>query len=264
VLDTTNPGGLANGSMGTIQLAWLEDELTRADQEEKLVLLFSHHGLRSLDNGTDLLPFVMSADFSPNTVDPDRRVAPQVEAVVERHPCVIAWINGHSHVNTIRARDGFWDIGTAAHIDWPGQSRLVEVVDNRDGTLSILCTMIDHEDEGEHGLAGKARELMMNEPLGGWRVGSGTWGSGTGQPEDRNVELLVTDPFPGSRVYATERASSRRVSPPVSAAGGFGSGPLQTKLSVAGAIAVAGAVGVKRLRERGEHPASVTQQASRD
>jgi metallophosphoesterase (TIGR03767 family) len=255
VLDTTNPGGLSNGSIGSIQLAWLEAELTRADEEEKLVLLFSHHGLRSLDNGTDLLPFVMPDDFSPNTIDRERRVAPQVEAVVERHPCVIAWINGHSHVNTIVARDGFWDIGTAAHIDWPGQSRLVEVVDNRDGTLSILCTIIDHEGDGAHALAGQARELMMNEPLGGWQAGGGTHGAGTGQLQDRNVELLITDPFPGSRVGATERASSRRVSPPISAAGGFGAGPLGSKLSVAGALAVGAAVGVKRLRERAELPA---------
>jgi metallophosphoesterase (TIGR03767 family) len=256
VLDTTNPGGQANGSIGTLQLAWLEEELTRADREQRLVLLFSHHGLRSLDNTLDL-SLVFTDDYDPNTIDPERRTASAVEAVVERHPCVIAWINGHSHVNIVRARDGFWDIGTAAHIDWPGQSRLVEVVDNRDGTLSILCTMVDHEGDGAHALAGTARELSCNEPLGGGRDPSGDLGAGTGQPEDRNVELLLTHPFPGVG-RPTERASSRRVPAPVDAAGGLGAGPLGSRLSIAGALTVGAAVGIKRLRERAEHPASVT------
>ncbi len=266
VLDTTNPGGLPNGSIGSMQLAWLEEELTRADRERKLVLLFSHHGLRSLDNNIDV-SLLFGADYSPSTVDPVRQTAGPVERLVERHPSVVAWINGHSHVNTITARDGFWDIGTAAHIDWPGQARLVEVVDNLDGTLSILCTMIDHEGEGDHDLAGTARELGMNEP----RVGLGTltanvaprgagslrdlsattaaqtrggsFGRGTGEPEDRNVELLLPNPFP------TERSSSRRVAAPLATAG-LGT----SSLSIAGALAVGAGVGLKRLRERGTGP----------
>ena len=32
---------------------------------------------------------------------------------------------------------GFWMIKTAAEADWPSQSRLLEVMDNQDGTLSI-------------------------------------------------------------------------------------------------------------------------------
>lgn len=257
VLDTTNPGGLSNGSMGQVQLDWLEAELTRADEDEKLVLLFSHHGLRSLDN-TVSIRVLLSDDYDVNTVDPQRRVAAQVEAVIERHPCVIAWFNGHSHVNTIVARETFWDIGTAAHIDWPGQSRLAEIIDNGDGTLSIVTTIIDHAgaDEG-HPIAATARELMMNDPLGGWHSSSGTHGAGTGRLEDRNVELLITHPFPGTTdpidERPTERASSRRVGPPVAGAGvgsGLGAGALGSKLSIAGALTVGAAVGVKRLRER--------------
>lgn len=266
VLDTTNPGGLSNGSIGSVQLQWLEEELARADRERKLVLLFSHHGLRSLDNNIDV-SLLFGDDYSPTTIDPVRQTAGPVERVVERHPCVVAWINGHSHVNTITAREGFWDIGTAAHIDWPGQARLVEVVDNLDGTLSILCTMIDHEGEGDHDLAGTARELGMNEPrvglgelnanvgprgAGGLRglaattaaqTRGGSFGRGTGQPEDRNVELLLPNPFP------TERSSSRRVAAPVATAG-LGT----SSLSIAGALAVGAGVGLKRLRERGTAP----------
>jgi metallophosphoesterase (TIGR03767 family) len=248
VLDTTNPGGLPNGSIGTQQFTWLQAELEQADAERKLVLIFSHHGLESLDNGAELLSLVFPGDYGPNAIDPVRLLADPVEALLEQHPCVLAWISGHTHVNRIRPRAGFWDIGTAAHIDWPGQARLVEVVDNRDGTVSILCTMLDHEDEGDHALAGQARELMMNDPLGGWRGTSGTFGTGSGQPEDRNVELLLPNPYP-AEPGPTERASSRRVAPPVASAG-F-SGALPSKLSIAGALAVGGAVGLARLRQRG-------------
>ena len=66
---------------------------------------------------------------------------------------MIAWVNGHTHSNQIWAHPrsekgkvvgGFWEINTASHIDWPQQARLIEIVDNHDGTLSIFTTMIDH------------------------------------------------------------------------------------------------------------------------
>ena len=66
-----------------------------------------------------------------------------------RHENVIAWVNGHTHTNNIWAHKragggGFWEINTASHIDWPQQSRLLEVTNNRDDTLSIFATMVDH------------------------------------------------------------------------------------------------------------------------
>ena len=45
---------------------------------------------------------------------------------------------------TTEGGGGFWEINTASHIDWPQQSRLVEILDNQDGPLSIFCTMVDH------------------------------------------------------------------------------------------------------------------------
>ena len=51
------------------------------------------------------------------------------------------------------ARDGsggFWNIKTAAEADWPSQSRLLEVMDNHDGTLSIFGTIVDHSAATAH------------------------------------------------------------------------------------------------------------------
>ncbi len=38
---------------------------------------------------------------------------------------------------------GFWQINTASHVDWAQQSRLIEPMNNRDGTLSIFTTILD-------------------------------------------------------------------------------------------------------------------------
>jgi metallophosphoesterase (TIGR03767 family) len=181
VLDTVNPGGEADGSIGDAQLAWLESELQAAQSQRQLVMLFSHHGLRSLENPVE----------SPDPLDPagsdlPRHKADDVLGVVSRYSCVIAWVNGHSHANVIVPRATFWDIGTAAHIDWPPQGRLVELVDNQDGTLSIFTTMFDHEDDP---VSSFARELSGNDPQRGFSTG-------TGAIEDRNTELLLRHPFP--------------------------------------------------------------------
>ncbi|MGH8791355.1 MAG: TIGR03767 family metallophosphoesterase [Stackebrandtia sp.] len=178
VLDTVNPGGLSNGSIGRRQLDWLAERLAEADEERKLVLLFSHHGPRSLDNPLQTP--------GPDGADLPRHTADDVLAVVAEHPCVVAWVNGHTHENLVTAREGrFWDVGTAAHVDWPAQSRLVEVFDNGDGTLSLFTTMVDHADDD---VATPSRELAANDPQHGFD-------KGTGSRTDRNAELLLPHPF---------------------------------------------------------------------
>ena len=209
-LDTVNPGGYSDGSIGAAQLAWLEQKLIEVssfhfdgvgaevttDNEDRLVILFSHHGLRSLDN-----PMAAPDPLEPSSNDLPRIMADEIEALVHRFPNVIAWVNGHSHTNVVTARrsprpeGGFWGIGTAAHIDWSCQSRLIDVVDNRDATLSIFCTMVDHDAPIVPGgsdellrLASISRELAANDFQAGFNSG------GPGQAEDRNVELLIADP----------------------------------------------------------------------
>jgi metallophosphoesterase (TIGR03767 family) len=214
VLDTVNPGGYSDGSIGDRQLQWLRTRLAEAQDERKLVMLFSHHGPRSLENPIQ----------SPDPLDPEANDLPrhQVETVLEAingFSCVIAWVNGHSHDNVITPRETWWDIGTAAHIDWPPQSRLIEVVDNHDGTLSIFATMVDH---GDGRLVSLARELMGNDPQSGFS-------RGTGEPEDRNVELVLTHPFPGGSSRSSNAGGLRMPSSEVPA-----------NLTLGGALAVVG------------------------
>jgi len=194
-MDTVNRGGYADGSIGTKQLAWLETRLAEEQTAGRLVVLFSHHNLETMSNPVPDPPDIPASD-------PERVMGPAVEAALHNHANVIAWVNGHSHVNRITPRphptganQGFWEISTAAHVDWPQHARLLEVVDNKDGTISIFATLIEHvapatpaEAAGNPvlRLASLSRELSWNDP----HVNTGA----AGGPGDRNVELVLKAP----------------------------------------------------------------------
>jgi metallophosphoesterase (TIGR03767 family) len=222
-LDTVNPGGFSEGSIGRTQFDWLLARLTevhstyvdaagapvRTGDQDRLVILFSHHGLRSLHN-----PVIAPDPFDLGANDLPRVMADEIEAALHRFPNVIAWVDGHTHDNIVDPRPGgaggFWDIGTAAHVDWNCQSRLIEVLANGDGTLSVLCTMIDHAAPAVPGgvdpvlrLASIHRELAANDYQKGFA------GGGDGTPQDRNVELVIRAPFPvQSAAIAAARVDS--------------------------------------------------------
>jgi metallophosphoesterase (TIGR03767 family) len=193
VLDTVNPNGEADGSLDAAQFAWLGSELEAAT--DRVVVLASHHTIETMVN-----PLV-GTGADPGTDSGPRVLGDEVRALVLQHPQVVAWVNGHTHRNQVwaHAREdgsgGFWEINTAAHVDWPQQSRLVEIADNRDGTLSIFATMLDHSGPAAYGgrldgpvpLAGLARELALND----WQLRDAGL---RGEVEGRNVELLVRAP----------------------------------------------------------------------
>jgi metallophosphoesterase (TIGR03767 family) len=188
VMDTVNPNGYADGSLDQTQFAWLKTTIESA--AGKAVLVFSHHTSASMTN-----PFVATGG------DPNPRVlGDEVTAYLLSQPRLIAWVNGHTHRNEIKAHQrsdgtgGFWEINTAAHIDYPQQSRLLEITDNRDHTLSIFTTILDHSGPADYrgdlsstvSLAGLSRELSVNDPQANLAAG--------GTPTDRNTELLVRKP----------------------------------------------------------------------
>ena len=193
VLDTVNPNGESSGSIDADQLDWLRAQLeaSTGPGRDRLVIVFSHHTIETMTNS------IVFVD------DPRPRVlGPQVRDLLLEFPNVIAWVNGHTHRNKVTPYTrpdggGFWQINTAAHIDFPCQSRLLEITDNRDGTLSIFGTLLDPAAPLSYGgrldstsaLASLARELAANDPQGGRSDDS------RGAAEDRNVELLVQAPF---------------------------------------------------------------------
>jgi hypothetical protein len=57
-------------------------------------------------------------------------------------------VTGHLHHNRVvphvrRNGSGFWQVTTASHMSYPQQTRLLELMDNADGTLSIFGTTLD-------------------------------------------------------------------------------------------------------------------------
>jgi metallophosphoesterase (TIGR03767 family) len=190
VLDTVNHHGGWQGSIDATQLSWLEAELTAS--AARPVVLFSHHPLETLIN-----------DARPPGAD--RRVlGDELRAVLLGHPCVVAWLNGHTHVHAITAianesGSGFWQVTTASHIDWPQQSRIVEFLAT-DAVLVVACTVIDsaaaatYQGSAEPAdLAALARELAAND----WQVRdqiTADGGTGAGAVVDRNVLLAIDWP----------------------------------------------------------------------
>ena len=230
-LDTVSEAGVigpsADGNIDAPQLRWLESELQDATAADELVVLFSHHAIPSLTAdipdelaGPCLIPDAHGHDLNPGCDLDPRSSQPialgaDVEALLHSYPHVIAWVAGHSHVNAIEphpspsGEGGFWSIRVAAEADWPQQSRLLEVFDNDDGTLSIFGTIVDHaapatapaagtnaNSLGIDGLASVGRTLSYNDTQSGGRAcGGGPCGEGSA--DARNVELLVDDPRDG-------------------------------------------------------------------
>lgn len=170
------------------QYRWLEAELKAAHAARKLVLVLSHHNRLTLENRAQ------------RPGETERLYGPaELIDLLLRYPVVVAWLNGHTHVNQILAHTtascGFWEITTASCIDFPQQQQVVELVDNRDGTLSLFTTVLDHASHASPGtattstaLAARSRELAAND----WAE---TPGMRRGSPLDRNTELLLPAPF---------------------------------------------------------------------
>jgi metallophosphoesterase (TIGR03767 family) len=204
----------STGNLDDPQFRWLRRELEAAGRRSELVLLFGHHPIRSLSNNAadeqagpcELRSLTgPGCDLDPRGSQPLRHGA-DLQALLVAHPNVVAYVAGHTHENRITAfkrsgGGGFWGIETTSEIDWPIQSRLLELMDNRDGTLSIFGTLIDHGATlatpapgspaaafGPGALAAIGRELAYNDPQVGIEDGA------EGAPRDRNVELLVADP----------------------------------------------------------------------
>ncbi|MFC8665783.1 TIGR03767 family metallophosphoesterase [Streptomyces sp. NPDC057199] len=185
-LDSTDPGGHYEGSLGTAQLRWLERTLKTAEKNKEHVVVFSHHTSKSMRNLRE----------DPAHPGERRHGGDEVLVLLGKYRSVLAWVNGHSHKNKITphsAPDGrsFWEVSTASHIDFPQLARVIEIVDNHDGTVSLFTTLIesgaphgtDFADLSQTGLAALYRELSFNAP------GSRT--DLSGEPGDRNTELVL-------------------------------------------------------------------------
>src|SRR5215210_361024 len=181
VLDTAADNS-ASGNLDDAQFAWLGAELAGADARREVVIVFGHHSLETM-----------------NAAGPGVLLGADVDVLLRAHPSVIAYVAGHEHRNRVQPHGRFWEIVTASHLEWPQQSRVVEIAQLRDGTLAIYTTALDHSapprprGRGSQRLASISRELSLNEP----QAENGEDGSPDrrGARTDRNTALLVPNPY---------------------------------------------------------------------
>jgi hypothetical protein len=173
-------------------------------------MVFSHHTLRTTRQPDDTDASEQPVHFGERV---DRRGGtPQPPSAVEtleelycRYPNVIAAINGHEHESYVLQHPcdgrpaGFWEVSTAAHIDWPQQSRMIELVQTNGGELAMVLTMLDHAGPPNPGdasgeqplkLASIARELAYNDYQGSRAA--------RGERADRNAIVLLDRPWPAA------------------------------------------------------------------
>ena len=259
-LDTVSEGGSTvespQGNLDNPQFQWLAGELAAARAARKVIVVFGHHSIRAMtspvpdeetgrcsgrytsaDGGYTGAPDRHGHDHSPSC-DLDPRdsspihLGPDVAGLLSSNPNVIAYFSGHSHSNRVLAcgtsagcgaRGNWWEVTTSAAADWPQQQRLVELMNNRDGTISILGTPIDHgapvgipppqaDPAGtaafsEDHLAALGRTFAHNDPRESKAA--------SGRPQDASVELIVADPRAGRGAglcaVATRRVAGKRV-----------------------------------------------------
>lgn len=97
----TNNAKPWNGGISETQLKWLEAELTAADTEKERVILCGHH---------PLLPAEGHQVWNSE----------EVLAVIDRHPSVAAYFNGHNHAGAEEIRNGIPYITFKSMLHEPG------------------------------------------------------------------------------------------------------------------------------------------------
>ncbi|MES0873773.1 hypothetical protein [Sinimarinibacterium thermocellulolyticum] len=212
-----NPFALSDGSLDRAQFDWLKAELAASATRGQLALVFSHH------------PDLTFAEYGMfGALVPIEVTAAELDAELASWPHLIAWVAGHTHQHRIRAFKvsdgigsngeieaaveckgpgpcvGFWQIETASLIDHPQEQRLIEILDNGDGTGTIRASVLQHQFDRAKALAEADDRcaLYLSDPAAVAAAISEAnldalcrqGGVRPGTPADRNVELMFRMP----------------------------------------------------------------------
>ncbi|MEO8322837.1 MAG: TIGR03767 family metallophosphoesterase, partial [Actinomycetota bacterium] len=227
-LDTITWGGGPNGSISDPQFQWLEEQLIantlsyygpdgepveNPEGTNNLVVLFSHHTSKTLGNPGDDATGAPYHCFRQS--DAEGCADDGLRELIQRFPNVVAWVNGHEHNNRVtpykaptgtEADRGFWEINTAAHIDWPQQSRLIELAwqagsGDKPDVIILYGTLVDsaapikpdpNDPDGIAYLAALSRYQAYKDAC--LRKGQADCAA-SGKPGDKNVKLIQPAPF---------------------------------------------------------------------
>lgn len=213
----------AEGSIDDPQFRWLKNQLELASALGEYVITYSHHTLRTIRfPSTDPTEYPLhSGKRFASEMQPNTPSAESLEDLFCNYENFLIHVDGHEHQNDVRehdctsqpARPGyannnkrFYEVSTAAHLDWPQQARMIELIDNGNATMSLVLTVLDHDGAPNPGgpkpqldargtsgeqvlkLAAIGRELAYNDYQNAR--------SSSGAPEDRNVIIVLDKPWP--------------------------------------------------------------------
>jgi len=155
-LQTVNPnGGLAVGSMGFMddeQFTWLKNELSEADSAHELIVIMSHHKMSSFANSSPIS-------------------GEEIADILTESEGVVLHVTGHGHYNSAGPfppetnadpEYGYWELMLSSTVDFPMQTRIIEIVDDANGYISIYVTNLDHNSPTDS-LAHQGRSLAAGE-----------------------------------------------------------------------------------------------------
>jgi 3',5'-cyclic AMP phosphodiesterase CpdA len=238
-VDTNPPEGLERGNIDLEQWDWLDRTLKansssyydeagalvqNPNGRDKLVVIMSHHTTTTMDNKGAVSDGIKYTGQQPPFDVPTEGGAKYGEDLIEllqHYPNVILHASGHTHENKVWAHNkpglgaGYWEVNTAAIADVPHQSRVFEVADNGDGTLSIFAVTFEgavpadarafswtddsttRDGVNEDWLAAFGREVGFFDPQQDPNA--------VGKAQDQNVELLLPAPFDLSPDQVTTR-----------------------------------------------------------
>jgi 3',5'-cyclic AMP phosphodiesterase CpdA len=137
-LQTVDPdAGIGAGAMGFIddeQFAWLEAELTAADAAHELIIILSHHRIEDIAGNSPIAGYELAATLAASDG-------------------VVLHLAGHGHFNDgdphshdpeSIADFGYWELMVSSTLDFPMHSRILEIVNDDNGYLSVYITNIGH------------------------------------------------------------------------------------------------------------------------
>ncbi|MFB6350968.1 MAG: hypothetical protein ABEN55_01185 [Bradymonadaceae bacterium] len=119
----------ASGAVDEQQFEWLKTQLAEAKEAGELVLVGGHH--RTED-------FTVVSEIGGG----------DIKDLLASYENVILYLVGHAHHNGMRKVDpddkrGYWELMCASTVDYPMQTRILELVYDGNGYLSVYATNIE-------------------------------------------------------------------------------------------------------------------------
>lgn len=165
VLDTAAETGASDGVIHQADIdMYIEPALEQAVEDDKFVVLASHHATRAMTDGGGFMGMEQADAVS----------AEDWIAFLGDYPNVVFSLVAHDHSDAVewlgpKDERGFWELTTSAMADYPHQARVMEIWDEDNGYLSLKTTYVDIDMRDEP-IAKTGREIGVMDYISGYNV----------------------------------------------------------------------------------------------